>query len=154
MTLRFQRILIILLSLSLASLAAMLILKNSKKNIIFFYTPSELIESKLSINQKVRIGGFVKNNSLQTFSTSKNYFIFIVTDNKNGIFVEFDGILPDLFKEGQGTVVEGILVENDRLKADRVFAKHDENYMPAPIKKQIEQIEYIPKSIAPTLEAC
>ena len=146
MTLRLQRILIIILSLSLVSVAVILILKNSKKNIIFFYTPSELIESNLSINQKVRIGGFVKNNSLKVFSTNNNYFTFIVTDEKNDIEVEFEGILPNLFKEGQGTVVEGILAKNDLIKAEKVFAKHDENYMPAPIKKQLKQANYWKKN--------
>ena len=141
MTLRLQRILIIILSLSLVSIAVILILKNSKKNIIFFYTPSELIESNLSINQKVRIGGFVKSNSLKK-NTVNNIYSFIITDNQNEIEIEFKGILPDLFKEEQGVVIEGILISKKKINASKVFAKHDENYMPSSIKKQLKEADY------------
>ena len=142
MSLRFQRILIIMLTLALISAAATLIIKNSKKNIIFFYTPSELIKSNLSLDQKVRIGGFVKKNSIKKISTKKNYITFTVTDDKNDIIVEFKGILPDLFREGQGAVVEGLYADKKFIKAEKVFAKHDENYMPSSIKKQLKQTDY------------
>ena len=88
MSLRFQRLLIILVSLILIATATTLILTNSKKNIIFFYTPSELILADQKINQKIRIGGFVKQNSIKKIVTPNNYITFIVTDNKNDINVE------------------------------------------------------------------
>ena len=142
MSLRFQRLLIILVSLIFIATATTLILTNSKKNIIFFYTPSELIKGDQKINQKIRIGGFVKQNSIRQIVTPSNYITFIVTDNENDINVEYSGILPDLFREKQGTVVEGILINKNKIEATRIFAKHDENYMPASIKTQLEASDY------------
>ena len=145
MTLRFQRLLIILISLILISGAVILILFNSKNNITFFYTPSELVKKNISINQKIRVGGFVKKNSVKYNPKNMHFINFIITDNINDVNVEFEGILPDLFREEQGAVVEGFLINNN-LKVDRVFAKHDENYMPASIKKQLEKTNYWKKN--------
>ena len=142
MTFRYQRLLIILVSLILIAGALILILTNSKKNIVFFYTPSELIESDKTINQKIRIGGLVKKNSVKSILTSKNHITFIITDNENDIFVEYEGILPDMFRENQGIVVEGVLVKKNKINAKTVFAKHDENYMPTSIKKQLKETDY------------
>ena len=113
---------------------------NSKKNLVFFYTPSELIESNTQINDAVRIGGFVKENSL--ISEKKNYYEFIVTDNKKDLYVNYIGLLPYLFREKQGVVIEGNLIKNNLIRATTVFAKHDENYIPASIKKQLKDNEY------------
>ena len=142
MSIQFQRLIIILLSLILVSGAIILILINSKKNLIFFFTPSELAESTLQINQKVRIGGFVKKNSIKNKLNHDQSIIFIITDNKKDIIVEYQGILPDLFREEQGAVAEGTLIKKNKLKAEKVFAKHDENYMPANISKKIKKIGY------------
>jgi len=120
----------------------MLILINSKNNLIFFFTPSELAESTIKINQKVRIGGFVKKNSIKNIFNDVNSIVFVITDNKKDIIVKYKGILPNLFTEGQGAVVEGTLIEKNKLKAEKVFAKHDENYMPKSIKKQLEENYY------------
>ena len=100
----------------------------------------------LKINQKFRNGGFVKQNSVKRTSTTNHHITFIVTDNKNNIVVEYEGILPDLFSEGQGTVIEGILGKNNILNAEKVFAKHDENYMPASIKEQLKSANYWQKN--------
>ena len=142
MTLSFQRLLVIIISLVLITGAAILILFNYKSNIVFFYSPTELKESNLNAGQQVRIGGVVKKNSIKKISNLKNYIEFIVSDNKNYIFVKYEGILPDLFREEQGVVVEGVLTEKSNIKADKIFAKHDENYMPASIKKQLKQNGY------------
>ena len=141
MSIRFQRLIIIILSLIFLLSAVLLILFNYKKNIVFFYTPSELFEQKLQINTLVRIGGFVKKNSFRK-KTTNNEYLFTITDNKNDIKIEFLGILPDLFKEENGAVIEGILIEKDKIIASKVFAKHDENYMPTSIKKQLEEADY------------
>jgi len=114
---------------------------NSKENLVFFFTPSELMHSHHNINSQVRIGGFVKSNSLKR-DTKNNLYNFVITDNLNDIEVEYKGILPDLFKEGQGAVTEGILVDKKKILASKVFAKHDENYMPTSIKKQLEKSDY------------
>ena len=141
MSVRFQRLLIIFISFILLSISVALILSNSKKNIIFFYTPTELINSNLMVNEKVRIGGFVKKGSLKK-KINNNKYLFIITDNKNDIEINFEGILPDLFKEENGAVIEGTLTSKDKIVASKVFAKHDENYMPAAIKKQLEKADY------------
>ena len=146
MSIRFQRLVIILLSLILIAGATILILINSKENLIFFFTPTELAESSLQINQKVRIGGYVKKDSIKNKLHDDESIIFIITDNKKDIIVEYQGILPDLFREEQGAVVEGILIKKNELKAERVFAKHDENYMPASIKKQLIKENYWKKN--------
>ena len=141
MTIRFQRLIIILLSLTLIAGAAILILINSKNNIVFFYTPSELMKLNVDKNKIIRIGGIIKKNSIQK-GLNDTSVRFIITDNQKDIFVEYKGILPDLFREKQGAVVEGILTNDNEIKAERVLAKHDENYMPASIKKQLEEIDY------------
>ena len=141
MTIRFQRLIIILLSLTLISGAVILILINSKNNIVFFYTPSEIAKLNIDKNKIIRIGGIVKKNSIQK-KLNGTSVRFIITDNQKDIFVEYKGILPDLFREKQGAVVEGILINDNEIKAERVLAKHDENYMPASIKKQLEEIDY------------
>ena len=144
MSLRFQRLLLIFLSLMFLTASIFLILFNSKKNLIFFYTPSELLNSKTQINDTIRIGGIVKKDSLKNIEDNK--YVFIIRDNNNYIRVNYTGILPDLFREEQGVVVQGKLIKIDNIKADRVFAKHDENYMPTSIKKQLEKNKYWNKS--------
>ena len=144
MSLRFQRLLLIFLSLIFLTASIFLILFNSKKNLIFFYTPSELLNSKTQINDTIRIGGIVKKDSLKNIEDNK--YVFIIQDNNNYVRVSYTGILPDLFREEQGVVVQGKLIKIDKIKADRVFAKHDENYMPISIKKQLEKNKYWNKS--------
>jgi cytochrome c-type biogenesis protein CcmE len=100
-----------------------------KENIIYFYTPNELKKkygNVKNIDNKIRIGGLVLENSVVI---NKNESIFEITDKKDNIKVFFKGQLPDLFREGQGIVAEGILKDN-KLIANQVLAKHDENYMP------------------------
>ena len=144
MSLRFQRLLLIFLSLIFLTTSIFLILFNSKKNLIFFYTPSELLNSKTQINDTIRIGGIVKKDSLKNIEDNK--YVFIIHDNNNYVRVSYTGILPDLFREEQGVVVQGKIIKIDKIKADRVFAKHDENYMPTSIKKQLEKNKYWNKS--------
>ena len=141
MTVRFQRLIIILISLIFLATGITLILINAKNNLIFFFTPTELIESSAEISSQIRVGGIIKNNSLKK-NKENNIYYFIVTDHQNDIEIEFDGILPDLFKEKNGAVIEGLLVSKKKIIASKVFAKHDENYMPSSIKKQLEQSDY------------
>ena len=140
MTVRFQRLLLIIFSLVFLTTAILLILFNSKKNLVFFYTPSELLNSNIKINDKIRIGGFVKKNSI--INKENNKYNFIITDDKNFLNVSYHGILPDLFRDEQGVVIEGIFLNNNAIQASTVFAKHDENYMPASIQKQLENSKY------------
>ena len=144
MTVRFQRLLLILFSLIFLSSAILLILFNSKKNLVFFFTPSELINSNSTINDVVRIGGFVEKDSI--INNGNNSYNFVITDNNNKVLVEYSGLLPDLFKEEQGVVVEGKLKSDFIIHAFTVFAKHDENYMPASIQKQLQNNQYWKKN--------
>jgi len=137
MSLRFQRLILILITLVMLSAALLLILFNTKQNIVFFYTPTELLENNISLDKKVRIGGYVKQSSFT--KKSLNEYEFKITDNANEILVFYEGILPDLFREGQGAVVEGFLNNKNNIIALKVYAKHDENYMPASIKKELEK---------------
>ena len=140
MTVRFQRLLLIIFSLIFLTSAILLILFNYKKNLVFFYTPSELMNSDSAINDIVRIGGFVEKNSI--INKGNNSYNFIITDNQNKVLVEYSGLLPDLFKEEQGVVIEGKLISDFTIHAITVFSKHDENYMPASIQKQLQNNQY------------
>ena len=137
MSLRFQRLVLILITLIILGAAVLLILFYTNKNIVFFYTPTELIENKISSGDRVRIGGYVKNSSLKQISL--NQYEFKITDNQNDLLVFYQGILPDLFREGQGTVIEGLIENQGTIEALSVYAKHDENYMPASIKEELEK---------------
>ena len=140
MSLRFQRLLLILLTLVIILSAVLLILYNTSENVSYFYTPSEINKSEITIDKIVRIGGFVENGSFNKISSSS--FKFRITDEKASILVTFKGILPDLFREGQGAVIEGAFVDKNIFNATNVFAKHDENYMPASIKEDLKDTGY------------
>lgn len=139
MSIRFQRLLLLLLSIIFLTTAVLLILINSKKNLIFFYTPSEFINSDSQINDIIRIGGFVKKGSIKK---KNNEYEFIITDYKEILKISYKGLLPDLFKEGQGAVIEGKLLKKNFIKATKVFAKHDENYIPASLTQQLKSNKY------------
>ena len=137
MSLRFQRLVLILLTLIILGAATLLIMFNTKQNIVFFYTPSELLEDNIDPNKKLRIGGYVKK--LSFVEKSLNKYEFKITDNSNDLLIFYEGMLPDLFREEQGIVIEGFINKNKNIVASKVYAKHDENYMPASIKKELEK---------------
>ena len=137
MSARFQRLLLIFFSLIFLATAVILVLFNSKKNLVYFYTPTELLDSNTDVSAKVRIGGFVKKNTINM--SGENQYDFVITDNKNELNISYKGLLPDLFREEQGVVIEGELLINKNIKASIVFAKHDENYIPASIKQQLQK---------------
>ena len=140
MSLRFQRLLLILLTLVIILSAVLLILYNTRENVSYFYTPSEIDKSEITIDKIIRIGGFVENDSFNKISSSS--FKFRITDERASILVTYNGILPDLFREGQGAVIEGAFVDKNIFNATNVFAKHDENYMPASIKEDLQNTGY------------
>ena len=120
--------------------ALLLILYNARENISYFYTPSELMLSKTEKNTQVRIGGFVEKNSLEKLPSG--YYKFRITDNEYSINVRYSGIIPDLFREGQGAVIEGYLNKDNIFNATSIFAKHDENYMPNSIRENLQNEGY------------
>ena len=123
-----NRLIKILLSLLILIVAVLIIIFNLRDNIVYFYTPTELERIDISEKKIMRVGGLVKKDSIKN-DGSKN-FSFIITDNTNEINVDFQGILPNLFAEEKGVVVEGSYVQENLFKANKVLAKHDENYMP------------------------
>ena len=115
------------------SIAAGLVLYALKQNINLFYTPTQLLDTKINPDQNLRVGGYVKKQSVH-YDTSGESVNFIITDRTNEIAVNYHGVLPNLFREGQAVVVTGKLTEQHTIAASEVLAKHDEKYMPSPLK--------------------
>ena len=125
---RRKRFSVLILAFIAISISGFLILSASRDSLIYFYSPTELLEIKDVKNKIIRIGGLVKEESIISVGSSK--IEFIVEDGKNYLTVNYFGILPDLFREGQGVICEGKLDKNGVFFADKILAKHDENYMP------------------------
>lgn len=115
-----------------------LILYALKQNINLFYTPTELLAAHTTPNQIVRIGGYVAEHSVHYDPTGTNV-TFTITDKKNNLIINYHGVLPSLFREGQGIVVTGKLTQPHFLLANQVLAKHDEKYMPYGLEKKLKQ---------------
>lgn len=124
-------------SVLVLAFAAILVLFAMRDSIVFFYTPSDLTEQKLAKSQRIRLGGLVAEKSIKHVSGTK--IQFVVTDTLKTVPVVYDGILPDLFREGQGVVAEGRLDKAGVFHADSVLAKHDENYMPPEVAKSLKE---------------
>ena len=116
-------------------LTIFLVLKSLEENVIYFISPTEIKNLTELDNKKVRVGGMVKESSIQT---SSNQINFIITDFKSEINVSFSGTIPNLFAEGKGVVAEGFLRDRNFLNAKKILAKHDENYMPPEVKEALE----------------
>lgn len=128
---RKKRLINILLISLLSGSGVLMVLYALNTNLDYFYTPSEIISEKLPSNKRVKIGGMVREGSV---IRNGEDISFVITDYEESISVQYKGIVPDLFKEGSGVVALGYL-ENNSLKAEKVLAKHDENYMPPALNK-------------------
>ncbi len=141
MTRKQQRTTLILAALAFLGVAAGLILYALRDTIVFFYTPSEvaekLSENKLSPGARLRLGGLVAKGSVKLQQDGEIHFV--ITDTARNIPVSFKGILPDLFREGQGVVAEGRLQPDGTFLADTVLAKHDEKYMPREVADALKE---------------
>jgi cytochrome c-type biogenesis protein CcmE len=122
---------------AISSFSALLIYAFSK-NMVYFYTPTQIIEKEAPMNSFIRIGGMVKENSLVKSNDSLKVS-FKIHDLEQVINITYDGILPDLFAEGQGVVMTGTLINKDTFIADEVLAKHDENYMPPEVADMMKE---------------
>ena len=123
--------------LSSVVLIIFLILRSLEENVVYFFSPSEIYnKANISFNKKIRVGGLVKENSVSKEGTSIN---FIITDLKNEILVSYNGSVPNLFSEGKGVIAEGKLNDRKYFVADKILAKHDENYMPPEVSKALEK---------------
>ena len=112
-------------------------LRSLEENVVYFLTPTEIYnKTDISFEKKIRVGGLVKINSVNKGETLIN---FIITDLNNEIIVSYNGLVPNLFAEGKGVVVEGKLKDKKYFIADKILAKHDENYMPPEVKKALEK---------------
>ena len=121
----------------LAALVIFVILRSLEENVVYFFSPTEIYnKANISFDKQIRIGGLVKKNSVSKNDISIN---FIITDLKNEIIVTYDGIVPNLFSEGKGVVAEGKLKDKKYFVADKILAKHDENYMPPEVSKALEK---------------
>ena len=138
MTRKRRRLYVVLLGLSTLTLAAALVLTAFEDNIVFFYSPTDLATKKPPPDQRIRVGGIVVANSV-TRKADGVTMEFRLTDIDNSINVSYRGILPDLFREGQGIVASGKLVSVGVFVADEVLAKHDENYMPAAVADALKK---------------
>jgi len=138
MTRKRRRLYVVLLGLSTLTLAAALVLTAFEDNIVFFYSPTDLATKKPPPDQRIRVGGIVVANSV-TRKADGVTMEFRLTDIDNSINVSYRGILPDLFREGQGIVASGKLVSVGVFVADEVLAKHDENYMPAEVADALKK---------------
>tara|TARA_Y100000741_G_scaffold338687_1_gene298944 strand:- start:51 stop:470 length:420 start_codon:yes stop_codon:yes gene_type:complete len=131
--LRFFFVTLILLILILS---VFLVLKSLEENVVYFKSPTDVKLMTELKNKKIRIGGMVKKSSVEMSSKEVN---FIVTDFKNEINVTYSGVVPNLFSEGKGVVVEGFLKDENFFQASKILAKHDENYMPPEVKAALEE---------------
>ncbi len=133
---RRQRLLFVLFSVAFVTAAVVITLRAFKENIVFFYSPNEIPAAAQAAGVRLRIGGLVKEG---TVSHNQEGHSFIISDGKASILVEYKGMLPSLFREGQGVVAEGVLESGSRLVADRVLAKHDETYMPREVADSLKK---------------
>mgnify|MGYP002838303062 FL=1 len=135
-----SRMIFLILLLLSASVIIFFILKSLEENVVYFFSPTEIYDKpNISLNTKIRIGGLVKENSL---SKNQKSIKFIITDLKNEIIVSYNGLIPNLFSEGKGVIAEGQLKDKKYFVADKILAKHDENYMPPEVSKALEKSNY------------
>jgi len=137
---RKQRIYALVAIIVGSILAVYLVVSALSKNLNLFYSPTDLLNNDLSPEILIRAGGMVREGSIKRSDTSLS-IEFVVTDFKNDLKIKYSGILPDLFSEEAGVVVQGYLEKEGTFRAIEVLAKHDENYMPPEVAKLIEQTE-------------
>ena len=148
---RNKRLGFILIGFAALGVAATFVLSAFNSNLVFFFSPSQVMAKEAPVGRNFRIGGMVEKGSLQRQSDGLTVN-FVVTDTAKTIPVVYTGILPDLFKEGKGVVAEGKLSDDGLFHADSILAKHDENYMPpeaaAALKNAKESNAKISKSVS------
>jgi len=135
---RHKRIAIIVGALAGLGVAAGLVLNALQSNVAFFFTPTQVTTGEAPKNRAFRVGGMVREGSLKREQMTVH---FVITDTAKDVPVSYTGILPDLFKEGKGAVVQGKLGADGQFVATEVLAKHDENYMPPEAKHAVDKAE-------------
>lgn len=141
MTRKRRRLYLVAGSMMVLALAAALVLNALEDNLVFFYSPTDLAEKKAPIDRRLRLGGLVEEGSVERAADGITV-MFRVTDMNRSVNVTYRGALPDLFREGQGVVVEGSPRADGSFEAANVLAKHDENYMPAEVSDALKKSGY------------
>jgi cytochrome c-type biogenesis protein CcmE len=136
MTRKQRRGVLIGSAVAVLSLAVIVMMVAFRQSIVFFHTPSDIAESKIAPGVRFRLGGLVEQGSVKRGDGAR--VEFKVTDTLKAIPVSYEGVLPDLFREGQGVVTEGVLKPDGQFEADTVLAKHDESYMPPEVAKALQ----------------
>jgi|TARA_B110000305_G_C19343864_1_gene590612 cytochrome c-type biogenesis protein CcmE len=139
---RYKRLILVVVALALLTLGATFVLKAFRSNLVFFYTPTEVLAGQVPDGQAFRIGGMVQEGSVGRKEDGVTVR-FEVTDTIENVPVQFIGILPDLFQEGKGVVAQGRINAEGVFVADQVLAKHDENYMPPEAAEALERARKI-----------
>ena len=137
MTRKGRRLVLISSALAVLGIALGLVLFALRDNVVFFYGPTELAEKKPAPGTRLRIGGLVKDGTL--VKGDGKAVTFAITDSNNNVNVSYTGLLPDLFREGQGVVAEGVVNTDGSFRADSVLAKHDERYMPREVADSLKK---------------
>jgi cytochrome c-type biogenesis protein CcmE len=137
MTRKQRRLILIGSSLGVLAIAVALVLSSLRESIVFFNSPTDIAESKAAPGKRVRLGGLVKSGSVERGDNLQIHFK--VTDGNKDIAVDYRGIVPDLFREGQGVIAEGHIEPGGSFIADTVLAKHDENYMPREVVEALKK---------------
>ena len=131
------RIAVLVLFLIVAAVLVVFVLRSLEENVVYFFSPTEVNNKEnISFNKTIRIGGLVKKNSI---NKKKNSINFVITDLNNEIVVSYSGSVPNLFSEEKGVVAEGKLKDKKYFIAEKILAKHDENYMPPEVSKALEK---------------
>ena len=138
-----KRIVIFLISIITFLIISKFLFNALRENTIYFFSPTEVADLIKLPNKKIRIGGMVKKDSINEENKKYN---FIITDFNKEISVTYSGILPNLFVEGQGAVVEGNLISRKTFVGTKILAKHDENYMPKEVADSLKKIDNFKKN--------
>lgn len=142
---RHKRLAIIVTGVVGLTVAGLFVLNAFRSNLVFFYSPTEVLGGKVATNKTIRIGGLVEKGSVQRSSDGLKVD-FVVTDLNKKLPVHYEGILPDLFREGQGVVAQGRLQAGNTFTASEVLAKHDEKYMPPEAAQALKGGTFAPGS--------
>lgn len=137
MTRKGRRLALIGSSLAVLAVALGLVLFAMRSNVTYFFSPAEIVEKNVQPGTRLRVGGLVKDGSVKKEAGQK--VVFAVTDTTRDLTVTYVGLLPDLFREGQGVIAEGVLDSVDRFTATTVLAKHDEKYMPREVADSLKK---------------
>ncbi len=148
MTRKQRRLILIGSSLGVLAIAVALVLSSLRESIVFFNSPTDIADNSTALGKRIRLGGMVKMGSLDNLQIR-----FAVTDGNKDIPVSYRGIVPDLFREGQGVVAEGHVEPGGTFTADTVLAKHDENYMPREVVDTLKKQGHWQETSAPVKQS-